>query len=278
MRIKNKVPCAKVAIVVPCYNHGPYLAECLTSVINQTFTDWICIVVDDGSRDNSGKIAMQFSQTDSRFHYLRQKNLGVSVARNNGIGSCQSDYILPLDADDMIAPTYLERTVFEADRDTEVKIVYTYCHLFGLINQPFDLPDYSFKLLLQRNLITATALFRRSDYSKTNGYDENLIVGWEDWDFWISLLNQDSNVIKVNEPLLNYRQNEKSRNRSLTGKQIQRIRRYVYYKHINKYKQFSEDPEILRYRIRILEQEIREKDILGRLKRKIFMVTHKKLE
>lgn len=273
MKIKDtEKPKARVAVIVPCYNHGLYLGECLDSVLQQTFSDWVCVVINDGSKDDSRDIALEYCKQDSRIHYLQQRNMGLSAARNNGIRSCESEYILPLDADDMIAPTYLEKTVSVADKDPEIKLVYTDCHLFGLVDQPFDLPEYSFQLLLQRNLFTATALYRRKDFNRTHGYEDKLLVGWEDWDFWLQLLYRDSIIIKVNETLFEYRQKENSMVRSLTVEQIHRIRRYVYYKHIDKYKQFSEDPEILTYRIRILEKEIRDlqkKDFFGRLKRKI---------
>lgn len=262
----------KVAVIVPCYNHGLYLGECLDSVLQQTFSDWVCVVINDGSKDDSRDIALEYCKQDSRIHYLQQRNMGLSAARNNGIRCCQSEYILPLDADDMIAPTYLEKTVSVADKDPEIKLVYTDCHLFGLFDQPFDLPNYSFRLLLQRNIITATALFRRQDFLNTPGYDEKLKHGSEDWDLWLSLLDQDSIVYKVNETSFEYRQKEESMVKSLTGEQIRKIRRYVYYKHLDKYLQFSKDPEILTHRVRILEKEVRDlqrKDILGRFIRKI---------
>ena len=267
-----QLPSAKVAIVVPCYNHGSYLGDCLNSVTNQTFSDWVCVIVDDGSKDNSGEVSNNFCQQDARFRYLRQRNLGLSKARNNGINSCKSEYILPLDADDMIAPTYLEKTIAEFNKNPETKLVYTDCHLFGLVDQKNELPEYSFKLLLQRNIITATAVYRREDFVKTPGYDPNLKVGSEDWDYWLSLLDQDSVVIKVHEMLFEYRQRENSMVKRLNSEQIKSIRRYVYYKHIDKYLQFPEDPEILTFRIKILEKEVRDlqrSNILMRIRTKL---------
>lgn len=263
---------AKVAIIIPCFNHGLYLGKCLDSVLSQTFDDWVCVVVNDGSRDDTGVITKQYSQQEPRFQYVKQKNLGLSRARNNGIRACNSEYILPLDADDMIASTYLEKTLVEIENKPDVKLVYTNCDLFGLVDGPFMLPDYSFRLLLMNNLITATALYRRTDYDLTSGYDPKLRAGLEDWDFWLSLLDRDSIVQKVNETLFKYRQREKSMIRSIPKDQSQKIRNYLYYKHIEKYKQFSSDSEVLAYRIRILEKEIRDlrkKDIVGRIKRKV---------
>ena len=74
-----------VSIIVPCYNQGLYLKECLESILQQTYSQWECIIVDDGSSDNSEQIANSFSEQDSRFRYIYQSNQGVCAARNNGI-------------------------------------------------------------------------------------------------------------------------------------------------------------------------------------------------
>lgn len=268
----SNIECSLVSIVVPLHNQAHYIIDCLRSIYEQSFQDWNCIIVDDGSTDKSKVVACEFIKVDPRFRLISQRNRGVSVARNVGIAATKSEYILPLDADDMIAPTYLEKTIREFENKPEVKLVYTGCYLFGLVEGLFDLPNYSFRLLLSRNMITATALYRRVDFDATSGYDPKLRVGLEDWDYWLTLLDKDSIVLKVDEQLFKYRQRKDSRNSSIPGDQFWKIRKYLYYKHLDKYKQYPEDPEILAYRIRILEKEIRDlqrKDMLGRGKRKI---------
>lgn len=253
----SSVPKAKVAVIVPCYNLGQYLGECLESILHQSFTDWVCIVVDDGSRDNTETVAKYYCMQDSRFHYLRQKNSGVASARNNGINFCHSEYILPLDADDYLGDSFLERTVKVVDEDSDVKVVYTNTQLFGTVNHVWNLPDYSFSKLLIRNMIVSTSLFRRGDYVKTPGYDRNL-KKWEDWDFWLSLLDPESRVIKLSDLLFFYRQRRGSRNTTGSLKRSNYIKRQIYYKHIEKYRKFHDDPDVLNYRIQIMENEIRE--------------------
>jgi len=249
-------PSASVSLVIPCYNQGEYLAECLESVIQQTYSDWICIIVNDGSTDNTEEVIKEFSHRDSRIHSLSQNNLGLAAARNNGIRSCNSEFIVPLDSDDRLGLKYIENTVNALTTNKDLKVVYTDCQLFGAVNQKLWLPDYSYKLLLQRNLITATAAYRREDYEISSGYDET-IKGWEDWDFWLSLLDKGSQVKKIEDVLFFYRQKEGSMggNISVDPELKSSLRNYIYHKHESKYLEYPNDVDILAFRISALEKD-----------------------
>ena len=90
------------SIVIPVYNVAPYLRECLDSVLAQTFGDWEAICVDDGSTDGSGMILDEYAVKDERFRVIHQQNQGVGGARNKALALAQSDWILFLDADDVL--------------------------------------------------------------------------------------------------------------------------------------------------------------------------------
>ena len=92
------------SIIVPVYNVAPYLRECLDSVLAQTFTDWECLCVDDGSTDESGAILDEYAQRDARFRIFHKKNGGVSSARNLALGNAKGNWIWFVDGDDAIAP------------------------------------------------------------------------------------------------------------------------------------------------------------------------------
>ena len=92
-----------VSIIIPCYNKAAFLAETLQSVLNQTYTEWECILVDDGSTDDTPAVAKAYFEKDTRFRYFLKKNEGVSCARNFGIEKAQGDFIIFLDADDILA-------------------------------------------------------------------------------------------------------------------------------------------------------------------------------
>ena len=96
------------SIVIPVYNRSLFIKEAINSIQNQTFKDWECIVVDDGSTDDSAEIIKQLEKEDSRISYVYQKNAERSVARNNGIKNSKGDYICFLDSDDEFLPTHLE--------------------------------------------------------------------------------------------------------------------------------------------------------------------------
>lgn len=96
-----------ISIIIPVYRVEKYLHRCLDSVLAQSYTDWECICINDGSPDNSGIIIDEYATKDSRIHVIHQKNGGVSTARNNGISLAKGDWICFIDSDDWVAPDYL---------------------------------------------------------------------------------------------------------------------------------------------------------------------------
>src|SRR4051812_13487686 len=100
-----------ISVIVPCYNSARFLKETLNSLLAQTYQNWECIVVDNGSTDDTKKIAGEFEKKDPRFTCMVQPTRGVSAARNFGIAHSKGKYILPLDSDDLIAPAYIEKAV-----------------------------------------------------------------------------------------------------------------------------------------------------------------------
>lgn len=97
-----------ITIIIPVYNVEKYLAKCIDSILNQTFTDWELILIDDGSKDKSGKICDESSYKDKRIKVIHKTNEGVSKARNKGIELAKGEYICFIDSDDWIEPTYLK--------------------------------------------------------------------------------------------------------------------------------------------------------------------------
>ncbi|MCG2794065.1 MAG: glycosyltransferase [Weeksellaceae bacterium] len=113
-----------ISIIVPCYNQAQYLDECLQSVLNQTFRDWECIVVNDGSPDSTEEIVKKWMQRDERINYIIQKNQGVSAARNSGIKAAKGKYIQFLDADDLLEKNKIAYQVKILEQNPEIAIVY----------------------------------------------------------------------------------------------------------------------------------------------------------
>lgn len=114
----------KLSVIVPVYGAEKYVGAMIESLIAQTFTDWEAILVDDGSKDASGKICDEYAQKDTRIHVIHKKNGGVSSARNEGIKCAQGEFITFVDADDTLNPGFLSNFSFNPDLDFEIQGFY----------------------------------------------------------------------------------------------------------------------------------------------------------
>lgn len=117
-----KSPNPSISIIVPIYNREQWLSDCLDSILAQTFTNWECILVDDGSTDNSLKIAQEYAANNGRFIVFSQENQGVSAARNLGLDHAQGKWLAFVDSDDEIAPDYLE-ILYKLGEDNNADLV-----------------------------------------------------------------------------------------------------------------------------------------------------------
>ncbi len=202
-----------VSIIVPCYNYGKYIPEALQSIAGQTFTDWECIIVNDGSTDNSQSVIESFISGDARFSLINISNSGVSVARNTGVAHSKGKYIFPLDADNKMFPDCIGRCLEEFQKNPAIRLVYSEAELFGAENGLWNLPPFDYKTMLKYNMIDNSCLFLRQDFDRVGGYRTNMVHGLEDWDFFIALLHGygPDQIVKIGEPLYYYRVNTSGR-------------------------------------------------------------------
>lgn len=221
----------KISIIVPCFNQAKYLDESLQSVLNQSFTDWECIIVNDGSTDITKVVSNDWIKKDSRFKYVFQDNGGLSSARNLGIKKAESEFILPLDADDKIGENYLELAyqVFQEHKD--LKVVYCEAKKFGDSDELWKLPEFSLYNLSRKNMIFCSALFRKKDWELVGGFDVNMIHGWEDWEFWISMLKNGGLVKKIESVQFYYRVKDVSMLKAMDAQKTKETEEYLSVKH-----------------------------------------------
>lgn len=236
-----------ISIIVPCYNHGNFLKECLNSVLSQTFVNWECIILDNGSSDNTKEVAEAFTKKDSRFIYQYTQQRGVSFARNMAISLSQGKYILPLDADDKIEPSFIEKAFHIINTNDKIKVVYSDAELFGASSGKWALPAFNLKDLLIENSIFCTALYRKSDALSFGGYNEEMKEGFEDWDFWIRMLKSGGDVYKIPETLFYYRIRASSRNNSLDNEKQLNLRRKIAENHKDVYEKYFKLHELIFY-------------------------------
>ena len=112
-----------ISIIVPIYNVYPYLRLCLERIENQTYPHFEVLLINDGSRDNSKDICLEFAERDKRFKYIEQKNAGLSAARNTGILNATGEFITFIDGDDFVEPNYLEELYYTSlKNDSEIVV------------------------------------------------------------------------------------------------------------------------------------------------------------
>lgn len=175
-----------VSVIIPCFNQGEYIEETLQSVLAQTYSFIEIIIVNDGSTDDSDNVIKTLIEKYSNIKYLHLENGGVSKARNIGIEAASGRYILPLDADDLINPEYINLCIKEFRKDADLIVVTGQGRFFGIEEGPWNLEEYSVKKMLHGNVIYCPSLFKKEDWEKIGGFDETL-DHLEDWEFYIRL-------------------------------------------------------------------------------------------
>jgi glycosyltransferase involved in cell wall biosynthesis len=192
----------KVSVVVAAYNYGQFIGATLESLQAQTFANWECLVVDDGSTDDTVDVVARFAEADARIKLFRQQNRRQAAARNNALRHITGKYVQFLDADDLIEPRKFERQVEYLEAHPNVDIVYGDTRFF-LSDRPDELlysmygenkpwqPGISgagremlLSLLQRNNVLVCAPLTRRHLIQRVGIFDEEL-PPLEDWEFWI---------------------------------------------------------------------------------------------
>lgn len=237
-----------ISVIVPCYNQAIFLPEALESLLKQTFQNWEVIIVDDGSPDNTKEVSCNYLARDCRFRYIYQDNAGLPAARNFGIANARGEYILPLDADDKIADTYIEKALKIFENTPQTTLVYCQVSYFGAQTGKWELSYGGYRELLMKNSIFCSAFYRKNDWLRIGGYDEKMLRGFEDWDFNIRLLGVDKIVCQIPEILFFYRIKEISMlTESSKGDNWLNTFTYIYQKSKNRYVEvFGDEVQMLR--------------------------------
>jgi glycosyltransferase involved in cell wall biosynthesis len=267
-----------ITVIVPCYNQAAYLDEALQSVLNQTYLYWECIIVNDGSTDQSEVKAKEWTEKDHRFKYFYQKNSGLCSARNFGIKKAQGEFILPLDADDKLGENYLKLGLNAFNNNEKLKVVYSLSEKFGEESGLWKLPDFNLLNLSRKNMIFCSAIFKRSDWNLLGGYDINMIYGWEDWEFWIALLKNGGEVERIESIQFYYRIKKDSMLSVMNFEKSKKMAEYVSVKHadffVKHYGSFhSLSQEIVNVKSDYEEKLKSEKFIINTFTKKLFGFT-----
>ncbi|HEY9169352.1 MAG TPA: glycosyltransferase [Lutibacter sp.] len=201
----------KISVIIPCYNMGSYVSDAIKSVLSYPKqADVEIIIINDGSNDNGYTKDVLDSYKHEKLRVIHQDNKGLSNARNTGILIAKGDYIIPLDADNKIYHEYITQGICILNSNPNIAVVYGDNRQFGLKNRDVIVGDFDISKLLIKNYIDACVVLRKSAWESVNGYDENMRMGYEDWDLNLRLFFKGWQFKYVNQVLYDYRVRENS--------------------------------------------------------------------
>jgi glycosyltransferase involved in cell wall biosynthesis len=211
---------AEVSVVIPCFNQGRYLGLAIESVLRQTHPPFELIVVDDGSNDDTTEVANRYR--NSQVCCISQQNQGPAAARNAGLALCRANFVLFLDADDLLLPTALELGVAHLLRRPDCAFVYGH-HRFinadGRVTKEFQPQNFEgcyYKGLLHHNFIgmPGTVLYRRNILNQIGGFDPgDQVKGCEDYEIYLRIARQFP-ICSYDTVIAEYRQHDTSLSRN----------------------------------------------------------------
>ncbi|MFN7131857.1 MAG: glycosyltransferase family 2 protein, partial [Myxococcales bacterium] len=229
---RGKTP--EVSVVVPYYNLGRYLPATLESIRRQTFESYEIVVVDDGSTDPDSVALLETLEAPD-LKVVRKRNGGLGSARNAGIAAARGRYVLPLDADDLIAPTFLARTVEALKAQPDLAYATTFAAYFdvdpaqptgGLVPWGLDRDT----LPVNNVASTCTALIPHELLEELGGYDEWL-TSFEDWDLYCSMAERGMKAAVLPEFLFFYRWRPDSMSNTVVLDRRTELKTYLMAKH-----------------------------------------------
>lgn len=222
-RAENDKNTMTITIGIPSYQQAEYLMDAIESALTQTIPCEV-IVVDDGSTDDSLKIAQEYKVSpmalvkddrltqygsERRLKVISQVNKGLASARNTIIMNMTGEYLLPLDADDILKENAVER-ILEVIQETDADIVAPSFKTFGTTNQEVILGPANVFDFLEANRIGYFSAIRKSKLLEIGGYSPRMTFGWEDWALWINLLDRGAKLVTMKDVLVGYRTKEVS--------------------------------------------------------------------
>lgn len=225
-----------VSIIIPCFNQEKYITDAILSAENQTYKDIEIVFIDDCSTDNSLEVVNELKNKYSNIVVLKNEtNLGVVDSRNKAIDVAKGFYILPLDGDDTIEPTYIEDAVKVFEEKPDVGFVYCKARKFGAVNEVWNLPKFNKESFIFGNCIVNSSLFRKSDFIKLGKYKSYMYSWTEDYDLWMSFVGAGLLPYRIDKILYNHREFDNGSRTQITTKDPYFARREYLLHHTKLY-------------------------------------------
>ncbi len=198
-----------VSVIIPCYNSEHFIKETLNSVIAQTHNSWECIVVDDGSTDNSVQIVLSLAANDSRIRFYKRSssNKGASACRNEGAKMSNADYIIFLDSDDLLRKDCIESRLTKISQSPDQDLWVFYCELFkekpGDTGVLWNIKDGDDDLgrYIAHDLTwhTTSPIWKKTSFLELGGFDEKALC-MQDWEVHLRALSSGLKYIYYDDP------------------------------------------------------------------------------
>lgn len=225
-----------VSVIIPCFNQENFITEAIMSAVNQTYKNIEIVFIDDCSSDSSLQIANNLKKQYSNIVILKNEvNRGVVYSRNRAIDTANGFYIMPLDGDDTIEPTYIEKAVNIIENNNDIGFVYCKVRKFGAVNKYWNLPEFNKENFIFGNCIVNCSLFKKSDFIKVGKYKEYMNKWTEDYDLYLSFVEIGLVPYRIDEILFNYRIYNQSQRSNLTKKDPYYARRECLLHHTKLY-------------------------------------------
>jgi glycosyltransferase involved in cell wall biosynthesis len=229
-----------LSVVVPYYNMGAYIKECLASLFNATYPQIEIILIDDGSTDGHSIRILDDLLADRRLTIIRQKNQGLACTRNYGAEVASGTYLAFLDADDRVATTYYEKAINILEQKDNVFFVGAWTQYFGDSHQLWPTftpqPPYA---LVHNPLNSSSLVYKRAAFLTGGLNDKRVDYGLEDYDSVISMMRHGFNGVTIPEPLFFYRVRKDSMFRKSTREKLLYSNRYIADKHKDYFTRFA---------------------------------------
>lgn len=235
-----------IEAVVTSFNQGSMILEAVHSICCQTTPPAKIIIVDDGSTDPDSIHILNHMKSNPGLSVpvtiLQQPNGGVSAARNAGIRRTQAPMVLILDGDDKLEPSYIEQVSPLLRNHASMVAASSWMHTFGVLDATVCPCGGNITAFLARNCCPATHILRRKAWEESSGYDESMRSGFEDWDFFLSMLETvpDASIGIIEKPLINYRTAPASSNVRSMAKRLE-LMRFIINKHTKSYQEYMVD-------------------------------------
>ncbi|HMI59691.1 MAG TPA: glycosyltransferase [Puia sp.] len=235
-----QIPDGRLTVVIPYYNMGPYIEECVRSVMDSTYKNLEVLIVNDGSSDPASIEKLKSFESQEKVRVFHQKNQGLALTRNEGARQAVGTYLAFLDADDKVAPSYYEKTITALKKNTNVYFAGAWVQYFENSRQLWPTFTPQPPYLFVHNPVNSSGLvYKRAAFLQGGLNDKRTDYGLEDYESVVNMMHHGFNGVVVPEVLFHYRVRSGSMFRAISREKLLYSNKYIIEKHADYYTKFA---------------------------------------